>query len=512
MRRHYRKDFSNARDVIRHVAKEWERLSSCTRKWVETWNDSTLPQWLLDRTVLTANTLQTQNCLIFDDGRFWAWEGIGCCPGTCGHVWQYSQGHARLYPEIERNIREKTDYGPALQADGQIRFRGSNNKISAIDSQTTYILRTLRDWQLSDDPDFLKRVWEPTKKAMDYLIEFDRTDGLDGLLDGKQHNTLDAEWYGKVHVLCSLYIAALRAATELAKAMGDGAYAESLAAVYAHGAKNIEKLYNGEFYIQIEDPKHLDKIGVGTGCYIDQVMGQFWANQLGLGRIYNADHQKSALRALWKYNFVPEYGSFRKGFPLGRHYAKSGDSGLLMCTWPKGGLRADFMKHWQYAYFNEFMTGFEYQAAAHMIAERDDDLVQNGLAITRAIHDRYSVERGINPYNEIECSDHYARAGASYAVFLAVSGFHYDQSKGLLRFDPVIQKENFKAAFTASEGWGTYTQGREGASIVIKHGKLRLKSVELPAFAGKKLTRTLNGKPVAEGELVLAEGDVLRWT
>ena len=63
------------------------------------------------------------------------------------------------------------------------------------------MLRTLRDHQLSNDPGYLKRVWEPTRKAISYLVEFDRKDprgGLDGLLDGEQHNTLDAEWYGKI--------------------------------------------------------------------------------------------------------------------------------------------------------------------------------------------------------------------------------------------------------------------------------------------------------------------------
>ncbi len=513
-RRHYAKDFANAREVVAHFAKHHEKLASRTMGWVETWYDSTLPRWLVERTILTANTLQTQNCLMLEDGRFWAWEGIGCCPGTCGHVWQYSQGHARLFPEIERNLREVTDYGIAQKPDGSIRFRGSNNNISAIDSQCAYVLRTLRDHQLSDDPEYLKRVWEPTRKAIAYLVEFDRKDprgGLDGLLDGEQHNTLDAEWFGKVHVLCSMYLAALRAGEEMAREMGDAKLAGELRDIHAMGAKNIEKLFNGEFYEQIEDPAHLNKIGVGKGCYIDQVMGQFWANQTGLGRINNAGHQKSALRALWKYNFVPEYGAFRQGFPQGRHYATRGDSGLLMCTWPKGGLRDDFKKHWQYAYFNEFMTGFEYQAAAHMVAERDDDLVLHGLAITRAIHDRYSAARGRNPFNEIECSDHYARAGASYAVFLALCGFHFDQSKGLLRFDPVIQKENFKTPFTTSEAWGTFEQATNHAKLTVTHGRLRLKSVELPAFNGKSMRMTLNGQAVPEAEIQLAAGDVLRW-
>jgi len=72
--------------------------------------------------------------------------------------------------------------------------------------------------------------------------------------------------------------------------MGDSEYAETMASIHAKGFESIEKLFNGEYYIQIEDPEHLDKIGTGTACHIDQVMGQFWANQLDLGRVQNPTH------------------------------------------------------------------------------------------------------------------------------------------------------------------------------------------------------------------------------
>ena len=45
--------------------------------------------------------------------------------------------------------------------------------------------------------------------------------------------------------------------------------------------------------------------------------------------MFNREHQVSALRALWKYSFVPDVGPFRKKFVPGRWYATAGDAGLI---------------------------------------------------------------------------------------------------------------------------------------------------------------------------------------
>ncbi len=482
--------FKDAETVADHVADNFKRLSSQTELWVQTWNDSTLPQWLLDRTIVTADTLQTANCNILADGqggRFWAWEGIRLCHGTCTHVWHYAQAAARLFPSLERNLREKTDYAFAQQPNGLVPFRGTieagEDGGIAIDGQCGTVLRSYREHLTSANETFLQTYWPKIKLALEYLIDFDRNDGnFDGLLHGQQHNTLDASWYGKVHAISSLYIAALRAGAAMAKRMGDAEFETLCRDLYEKGSRNIETLYNGEYYIQEEDPNHPEAIGVGSGVYIDQVIGQFWANQLGLGRLYDEAHIRSALNTLWKRNFVPDIETFRETFRKGRYYAWEGDAGLVMCTWPNGGLKDDFMNHWQYDYFNECMTGFEYQAAAHMVAEGTPELVTQGLAVTRAIHDRYAPEKR-NPYNEIECSDHYARAMSSYAVFLAACGFDYDGPAGMIGFDPVIHPENFRAPFTAAEGWGTYNQTiaekEMKAEIRVKWGTVSLQSIRL---------------------------------
>jgi len=478
--RHYMRRFKDATAVATHVAKHLDPLYDQTRRWTETWYDSTLPYWLLDRTMANTSILATNTFYYFENGRFYGWEGINCCEGTCAHVWHYAQAPGRIFPQIERSIRERVDFGLAFGQDGAIHYRGEFHDHHADDGQCGRILGVLREHQMSKDDTFLRKLWPKVKQSIAFMIWRDADQ--DGLLNGAQPNTLDADWYGKISFTSSLYLAALKAGQQMAREMDDNVFAERCRIIAETGARNILQTYNGEYFYQIEDPEHHDKIGIGPGCYIDQIFGQTWAHWVGLGRLFDREKQLSALRALWKYNFVPDVGPFRDHFKRGRWYAMAGDAGLIMCSWPKGGKNPNFAKHWQYGYFNECMSGFEWQAAAHMIWESYDqpDLLQDGLAISRAIHDRYDGRRR-NPYNEIECSDHYARSMASYGVFQAVCGFEYHGPKGHIGFAPRLKPADFKAAFTAAEGWGTFAQRREGTTqqetIVVKWGRLKLRSL-----------------------------------
>ena len=514
-KRAYAAKYANARDVAIDVAAQCDELTRLTRLWHDTWYGGTLPHWFLERTLVTADALQTNTCHRFDDGRFWAWEGVGCCAGTCTHVWHYAQAVGRLFPDLERDLRERTDYGIAFNEEtGLIRFRGEFNDRDATDGQAGVVLRTHREHQMSPDGAFLHRVWPHCKKALEFLIGQDARDGEpDGIPVGEQHNTLDAEWFGKIPALASLYLAALRAGERMARDMGDTAFERRCATIFARGQESIKKLFDPErgYFVQEEDPEHLDAIGIGKGCYIDQVMGQWWAHQLGLGRLYDEGMIRSALQRLWDYNFCPDMGRLRASIAgpnlRGRAYALAGDAGLVMCTWPKGGMREDWEKFWQFGYFNECMTGFEYEAAGHMIWEGTPQLVEQGLAICRAIHDRYDG-RLRNPFNEIECSDHYARAMASYGAFLGACGFEYDGPRGHIGFAPRLTPELFNAAFTTAEGWGVIRQDRletEQACVVhVRYGKLTVKSMafEVPEAWQFERCQVGQGNDAWTGEVV----------
>jgi len=509
LRRHYARRFSSATDVATSVAGGFAALAAQTRLWNQTWYDSTLPYWFLDRTFITLDTLATQTCHWFDNGRFYGWEGVDCCPGTCQHVWQYAQALARIFPQLERDVRERIDFGLAWRPNGAMGYRAESGRHVAHDGFAGTLLRVYREHQMCADDQFLRRLWPRVRQSLEYLMAEDR-DG-DGLLEGKQYNTLDAAWYGPMAWLSSLYLAALEAGRAMALAMGDEAFAGRCARRVAVGQKNlVAQLFNGEYFIHKPDPQHPEATNTNDGCHIDQVFGQSYAWQLGLGRVLPAAETRSALRSLWKYNFTPDIGPYRQEFAAiksGRWYAMPGEGGLLMCTWPKGGAeKASGAGNPTFVgYFNECMTGFEYQVAAHCVWEGDpgSDLVQMGLAITRMIHDRYHAAKR-NPYNEIECSDHYSRAMASYGVYLAACGYEYHGPRAHLGFAPRLTPEDFKAAFTAAEGWGTYRQRREGSTqshlLDLKYGQLRLGTLAfaLPPDATVRAATAMRGRnPVA---------------
>lgn len=495
--RHYATKFASARAVANYVGTNFPRLTGQTRLWRDTWYDSTLPFWFLDRTFLNTSILATSTAFRFANGRLYGWEGVGCCAGTCTHVWHYAQAVARTFPELERTAREMADYGAGFDADtGRIRFRAEHNDHWAVDGQAGCILRAYREHQMSGDNKFLQRLWPRVKKSLEWMIQHDPNG--DGILDGAQHNTLDADWYGRVAWLSSLYVTALRAGEAMAREMGDAAFASKARTIADAGSKNITKdLFNGEYFIQLADPAHAKTVGSYDGCEIDQVFGQSWAHQVGLGRVLPQPQVKTALAALWRYNFTPDVGPFRAKRPAGRWYAVAGEGGLIMCTWPRGE-SARVSQHFDF-YFNENMSGFEYQVAGHMLWE---GMTTEGLAITRAIHDRYHAARR-NPWNEVECGDHYARAMASYGVFVAACGFEYHGPQGYLAFAPKLTPQNFKAAFTSAEGWGSFSQQAAGnrfnAEVALKWGRLNIKvlSLELPASTSAKTVRiTHNGRAI----------------
>ncbi|MFC7338751.1 GH116 family glycosyl-hydrolase [Haloferula chungangensis] len=525
-RYHYATQWPSATEAAAQVADRESELYGTTREWVDTWYGSTLPYWFLERAFIPINCMQTQMVQrVYPQGKnldiYNMEEGVRCCPGNCTHVWNYAQGLARIFPVIERECRDRIEYGLGFDtSNGEISFRynvpGKRDRDDALDGTCGTIIRVLRESQMTTDYAFLTSIWDRVKLSMDGVIEHWDPDE-DGILEGAQHNTLDEPWHGKVHWLINVYHASLKAAATMARQMKQDSVAERYERIVAKGAPvMVKELWNEDFgyYVHIPPDDEERMHGSTNGCHIDQVLGDSWLYEVGLDPILPRDKTRKALQALWKYNFTPDVGAFRKVMTNGRWYAGPGDAGLVMTSFPHGKIEPKSGNKNYAGYLNECMTGFEWQVAAHMIRE---GMVEEGLAIGRAIYDRYSADRR-NPYNEVECSDHYSRAMASFGTYLAALGYRYDGPEGKLGFGPKLSPEDFRAAFTTAEGWGCFTQkigkGLQSAGLELHYGQLQLKEFTLDRVAGLAATAAiveLDGGLVETSLSVEAERYVLKF-
>ena len=500
--REYANRFNSAAQVAHYVLDNHDRLAGNTKKWHKTfYEDSTLPRWLLFRLHSTVCNLATGTCQWWKNGRFWAWEGVGSCPGTCTHVWNYSHAPARLFPQLERSVREMQDFGEGFDSEsGLVGFR--SNRAYAADGQCGTVLKAYREHQASADYSFLKRNWPRIKKALEFSIAQDSND--DGLIENSQHNTYDINFEGPNTFVGSLYLAALRAGEEMAKEVGDKRFAERCRKIFEGGSRlSVERLWDGEYFIQLVDLTRHPKHQYAKGCLSDQLFGQGWAHQLGLNYIYPPQHVKKALQSVWKYNWAPDIGPYNAAYKPERWFASPGEPGLFTCTWPKSPYLAAGVR-----YKSEVWTGIEYQVAGNMVWE---GMVDEALAICRGIHERYHPAKH-NPFNEVECGDHYARAMASWGVYTALAGYEYHGPKGHLGFAPRITPESFRTAFTTAEGWGTFAQKRDSRTqreqIELRWGRLSLKSLAFAVpdnFRSVKVSVTAAGKPV-KNDYTLKDG------
>ena len=469
--REYANRFNSAAGVAHYVFDNHKRLSGQTRLWHRTfYEDSTLPRWLLFRLHSTVANLATGTCQWWKNGRFWAWEGVGCCAGTCTHVWNYAHAPARLFPELERSAREMQDFGEGFHPDsGLVGFR--SDAAYAADGQAGTILKAYREHLCSADDAFLKRNWPRIKKALEFSIRQDGDDN--GLIENSQHNTFDINFEGPNTFVGSMYLAALRAGEAMAREMGDDAFAERCKRIFESGSRlTMEQLWDGEYFIQRVDLARHPKYQYGPGCLSDQLFGQGWAHLLGLGYIYPSLSVRQALASIWRYNWTPDVGPYNAVHKPERWFVSPGEAGLFTCTWPKSEFMAEGVR-----YRSEVWTGIEYQVAGHLAWE---GMIDEALAICRAVHDRYHPARH-NPFNEVECGDHYARAMASWGVYTALCGFDYHGPRGHVGFAPRMSPEDFKAAFTAAEGWGLFAQKRhentQHEQIELRWGQMNLKTL-----------------------------------
>jgi len=528
----YATEWPGAWAVARYVAKDLKRLEAETKRFRDALFSSTLPAHVLDAVSSQISILKTPTVLRLSGGEFYGFEGCsnasGCCEGSCTHVWNYAQALPYLFPDLQRSQRE-AQYEYDQTPDGAETFRlplplgtgaspaccGVHPYHPAADGQMGGVMQVYREWLICGDDGWLRRMWPKAKAALEFAWKYWDAD-RDGVMEGMQHNTYDIEFYGPNTLMGSLYLGALRAAEEMARHLGDDESADEYRRIFESGSKKTDRtLFNGEYYEQKvlpgahrKAPKRLaemsQRIGrddrypwpkwqYGTGCLADQLLGQWYGEMLGLGKLYRHRNVKKALGAIFRHNWRSELFDHPCLF---RIYAMNDEAGLLVCTWPRGGRPG-----YAFSYGDEVWCGIEYQVASHMIYE---GLVDEGLSIVKGVRDRHDGARR-SPWDEFECGHYYARSMASYAVMLALEGFSYSAPGKRMGFAPRLGAKDFRGFWCVGSGYGVYSQkllgGKRRMTVSVASGALELRELTFEGKGGK-VSAKLGGRPL-KAELAL---------
>lgn len=446
----------------------WDRrhyLEEKSRAFSQALYDSSLGADVIESLVSSITVLRSCTCFRISDGTFFGWEGCfpktGSCAGNCTHVWNYAQTLAFLFPELERNMR-RTEFLTETDEDGCMAFRAKRRlegkpweMYPASDGQLGCVLRVYREWKLSGDDTFLRELWSKVKLALMYACRTWDPDG-DGVFEAMQHNTYDIEFYGNTSMTNSVFYAALLAAAQMADYLGEQVLAEEWRMRAERGSRKMDALlWNGEYYRQQISTEELEahSYQYGEGCLADQLFGQELAHLYGLGYLFDRTHVKSAVNAIYRYNFKK---SLQDHHSIQRNYALPDEGGLVLCSWPYGGRPEQ-----PFVYSDEVWTGIESQVAVHLIYE---GMTREALDIVETVRSRYDgVFR--NPFDEAECGFHYARSMASWGLLIALSGYQCDMNRRELSFSPVISEADFQCFYSNGESWGIYRQWKQGEEI-----------------------------------------------
>ena len=450
--------WENAWDV---VCDAWERrhyLEAKSRAFSEALYGSSLDPDVIEALVSSITVFRSCTCFRISDGTFFGWEGCfdkaGSCAGNCTHVWNYAQALAFLFPKLEQNMR-MTEFLTETDDEGCMAFRAKRRlegkpwqMYPAADGQLGCILRVYREWMLSGDGSFLKKLWPQVKLSLAYACRTWDPDG-DGVMEAMQHNTYDIEFYGHTSMTNSIFYAALLAAAKMADHFGESDLAEECRKKAEKGSRKMDELlWNGEYYRQriSEEDMASHSYQYGDGCLSDQVFGQELAHLYGLGYLFDREHVKSAVSAVYRYNFSNRLETHES---VQRNYAMPDEPGLVLCSWPYGGRPEQ-----PFVYSDEVWTGIEAQVAVHLIYEGK---VREGLELVKAVRKRYD---GIcrSPFDEAECGYHYVRSMASWGLLIALSGCRCDMNRREISFAPAVSEDDFQCFYSNGESWGVYRQ------------------------------------------------------
>ncbi len=502
----YSTQWNDAKDVILYLRKNFSILREKTEKFHETLFSCSCPSYVLDAVSANLAILKSPSIFRQDSGAIWGWDGSlpnpGSSPSYSAHIWNYAQSLPHLFPALERTLREQ-EFLSLMDEKGAIPSRASISQGStkhdigsATDGQLGAILKTYREWQISGDDKWLKKIYPAMKKSMQYSIQH-WDPKHKGLVEEPHLNTYEVELWGPEPMCSSIYIAALSAMAVMSEVCGQKIDSKKYVEMATKGAKYLDKsLFNGDYYFQKVEYRNLKnkemvnrieaikkkgdsattseklllsegpKYQYGNGCLSDGMLGAWMSSLFGLNIPLNKSNIRKHLGSVFQNNFRTSLWNHvntqHPGFAIGD------EPGLLVCSWPKGERPVLPL-----LYADDVFTGVEYQIASHLISE---GMVDEGLTVVKAARSRYDGKTR-NPWNEYECGSFSARAMSSYSLLQALSGLRYSRVESRLFVEPKTSGNAFTTLLTCSSGYGSFCVKNNKIIITMNEGSIVLKEI-----------------------------------
>ncbi|KAM0977475.1 hypothetical protein ACFX13_020580 [Malus domestica] len=235
------------------------------------------------------------------------------------------------------------------------------------DLNPKFVLQVYRDVVATGDKKFAEAVWPAVYVAMAYMEQFDK-DG-DGMIenDGFPDQTYDT-WsvYGVSAYSGGLWVAALQAASAMAREVGDKGSEVYFWQKFQKAKAVYAKLWNGSYF-------NYDNSGQASSSSIqaDQLAGQWYARACGLLPIVDEDKARTALEKVYNYNVLK---------------FKDGRRGAVNGMLPNGKVDMSTLQS------REIWSGVTYAVAATMIQE---DAIDMGFHTAEGIYEAGWSKEGL---------------------------------------------------------------------------------------------------------------------
>ncbi len=495
----YSEWFSSAAEVFDYGIANQQVLRSRSWRFRNDFYRSSQPRWLLDAVNAQLTTL-VKSSWWDQQGRFGIWEGLGCCGLQTTDITHYgSFPLLQFFPELQKSQMRLT--AANFEGPGGVPHLMPGNFSCSdrdpkqrIDLAPQFVLLVWRDSFWTGDMDYAREMWPKVRAAIEHARSFD-TDG-----DGLPNNRGPDQTYdqfplkGTSAFVGLLFGAALRAAAELARALGEQQTAALLDAEHREAMRQLDdQLWNGTYYRLSYDPCSGE---ANEGVMADQVNADWFMRQTtGEGLLPNG-RVRSALGA------VIEHCS-RDGF-------------LANCAWPADGateIRRSTANQADWPW-----SGVEYAVAAHLTLL---ELKDQALTVARNVWDRHE-QMGLR-FNHIECGSHYYRALSAWALYLALSGFSMNALSGEVGVAAGAQQVACVVCTPGGRAFAEWEADRATLTMTGRCGRLEFVRLMIKRLRARQASAALNGAEVqcetrqlANGvrlefqrSVVLARGDVL---